>query len=102
MTTKQYLHLFTLVLLMTCVTGCETIQESLNLRRPTAKLSGIKFEEVRLLDLEADRVMHQELVFKNYGRVRDVGIDPEGMVYVVVNKPDRIIRLTPLAERTGQ
>ena len=62
----------------------------------------LKFEEVRLLDLEADRVMHQELIFKNYGRVRDVGIDPEGMVYIVVNKPDRIIKLSPLAERTGQ
>lgn len=62
----------------------------------------LKFEEVRLLDLEADRVMHQELIFKNFGRVRDVGIDPGGNVYVVVNKPDRIIKLTSLAERTGQ
>jgi len=62
----------------------------------------LKFEEVRLLDLEADRVMHQELIFKNFGRVRDVGLDPAGNIYVVVNKPDRIIKLTPLAERTGQ
>ena len=62
----------------------------------------LKFEEVRLLDLEADRVMHQEVNFKNFGRVRDVAMDPEGNVYVVVNKPDRIIKLTPLAERTGQ
>jgi len=62
----------------------------------------LKFEEVRLLDIEADRVMHQEVIFKNYGRVRDVGLDPEGNIYVVVNKPDRIIKLTKLAERTGQ
>jgi glucose/arabinose dehydrogenase len=62
----------------------------------------LKFEEVRLLDLEADRVMHQELILKNFGRVRDVAIDPEGNVYVVVNEPDRIIKLFPLGERTGQ
>jgi len=62
----------------------------------------LKFEEVRLLDIEQDRVMHQEVILKNYGRVRDIGLDPEGNVYVVVNKPDRIIKLSPLAERRGQ
>ena len=65
-------------------------------------VGALKYEEVRLLDIEADRVMHQEVIFKNFGRVRDIGLDPEGNIYVVVNKPDRIIRLTPLAERTGQ
>jgi len=65
-------------------------------------VGALKFEEVRLLDIEADRVMHQEVIFKNFGRVRDIGFDPEGNIYVLVNKPDRIIRLSPLAERTGQ
>lgn len=65
-------------------------------------VGALKFEEVRLLDIENDRVMHQEVILKNYGRVRDIGLDPEGNVYVVVNKPDRIIRLSPLAERRGQ
>ena len=65
-------------------------------------VGALKFEEVRLLDIEADRVMHQEVIFKNFGRVRDIGFDPEGNIYVVVNKPDRIIRLRPLAERKGQ
>jgi len=45
MAAKQFLYLFlTLVLL----TGCEAIQENLNLRKPTARLSGLKFEEVKL------------------------------------------------------
>lgn len=65
-------------------------------------VGALKYEEVRLLDIEADRVLHQEVIFKNFGRVRDIGLDPEGNIYVVVNKPDRIIRLSPLAERTGQ
>jgi len=59
----------------------------------------LKYEEVRLLNIEKDRVMHQELILKNYGRVRDVGLDPEGNIYVVVNKPDRIIRLSPSGKR---
>ena len=41
-------------------------------------VAALKFEEVRLLDIEADRVMHQEVFFKNYGRVGDIGLDPEG------------------------
>jgi glucose/arabinose dehydrogenase len=65
-------------------------------------VGALKFEEVILLDIEADRVMHQEVILKNFGRVRDIGLDPEGNIYVVVNKPDRIIRLNPLSERTGQ
>ncbi len=65
-------------------------------------VGALKYEEVRLLDIEADRVMHQEVIFKNFGRVRDIGLDPEGNIYIVVNKPDRIIRLSSLAERTGQ
>ncbi len=65
-------------------------------------VGALKFEEVILLDLEKDRVLHQEVILKNYGRVRDIGLDPEGHVYVVVNRPDRVIRLSSLGERTGQ
>lgn len=65
-------------------------------------VGALKFEEVRLLDIEQDRVMHQEVILKNYGRVRDLGLDPDGNVYVVVNAPDRVLRLSILAERRGQ
>ncbi|MEN8201842.1 MAG: PQQ-dependent sugar dehydrogenase [Bacteroidota bacterium] len=65
-------------------------------------VGALKYEEVSLLDMEADRVMHQEVIMKNFGRVRDIGLDPDGNVYVVVNTPDRVIRLSSLGERTGQ
>jgi len=65
-------------------------------------VGALKYEEVILLDLDEDRVMHQEVILKNYGRVRDLGLDPEGNVYVVVNRPGRVIRLSSLGERTGQ
>lgn len=65
-------------------------------------VGALKFEDVRLLDIIDDRVMHQEVIMKNYGRVRDIGMDPDGNVYVVVNQPDRVIRLSFGAERQGQ
>jgi len=62
----------------------------------------LKYEDVRLLNIYEDRVMHEEVILKNFGRVRDVGMDPEGRVYVVVNEPDRVLRLSYLGERIGQ
>ena len=58
-------------------------------------VGALKYEEVRLLDIEDDRVMHEEVILKGAGRVRDVYAGPEGAIYVVLNKPDKVIRLTP-------
>ena len=62
-------------------------------------VAALKYEEVILLDIFDDRVMHQQVILKNAGRVRDTGMDPEGNIYVVLNKPDRIVRLSPLGKR---
>jgi glucose/arabinose dehydrogenase len=62
----------------------------------------LKYEDVRLLDIKDNRVLHEEVILKNYGRVRDAGLDPAGNIYVVVNQPDRVIRLSPVRERSGQ
>ncbi len=58
-------------------------------------VGALKYEEVRLLDIEDERVMHQEIILKNAGRVRDVSTGPDGGIYVVLNQPDKVIRLTP-------
>jgi glucose/arabinose dehydrogenase len=52
-------------------------------------------EELRRLVLEGERVVEQEVLFKNIGRVRDVTTGPDGLIYVVLNKPDRVVRLIP-------
>jgi glucose/arabinose dehydrogenase len=62
-------------------------------------VTALKYEEVRVLDIVDDRVMHQELILKNAGRVRDAGLDPEGNIYIVVNKPDRVIKLSRIGDR---
>ena len=60
---------------------------------------GLSYEVMSLLNVEGDRVMHDEVVVKSLGRVRDVTTGPDGAVYVVLNGPGTIIRLSPIAQR---
>ena len=61
-------------------------------------VGGLKYEEVRLLCIRDDRVLHQEIILKNAGRVRDVACGPDGAIYVVLNGPGTVLRLTPLRD----
>jgi aldose sugar dehydrogenase len=56
----------------------------------------LKYEDVRLLTLENGRVVNEEIILKKLGRVRAVELGPEGAIYVVLNDPGAILRLTPL------
>jgi glucose/arabinose dehydrogenase len=58
-------------------------------------VGALKYEQVSLLDIEKDRVMHEEVIVKNHGRVRDVSTGPDGAIYVVLNSPGTVLRLTP-------
>lgn len=58
-------------------------------------VGALKYEQVSLLDIENDRVMHEEVILKNQGRVRDVQTGPDGAIYVVLNDPGTVLRLTP-------
>lgn len=58
-------------------------------------VGALKYEEVQLLDIVDERVMHTETILKNAGRVRDVATGPDGAIYVVLNNPDKVIRLIP-------
>ena len=55
-------------------------------------------QEVRRIRIVDRKVVEQEIILKNIGRVRDVAAGPDGMVYVVLNQPDRIVRLLPAGE----
>ncbi len=52
-------------------------------------------QEIRRLRLVDHKVTEQEVVLKNIGRIRDVTDAPDGFIYVILNGPDRIIRLVP-------
>lgn len=50
---------------------------------------------IRRIRVENGKVIENETVLKGLGRVRDVRCGPDGFLYVVLNSPDRIIRLVP-------
>ena len=67
-------------------------------------VTGLAGEALRRLDTDGDKVTHEEIIFKGYGRVRDVVVGPDGYVYVALNvpgirlsdsMPGLIIRLVP-------
>jgi len=62
-------------------------------------VGALKYEEVDLLDIEKDRVIHYETILKNAGRVRDVACGPDGLIYVVLNRPGMVLRLSPISEK---
>ncbi len=58
-------------------------------------VGALKYEDLRLLNIEKNRVMHEEIILQNSGRVRDVVCGPDGAIYVVLNNPGTILRLSP-------
>jgi glucose/arabinose dehydrogenase len=52
-------------------------------------VGALKYEEVKLLHIEDNRVIHEQSIVKNLGRVRDVQTGPDGAVYVVLNNPTK-------------
>jgi glucose/arabinose dehydrogenase len=58
-------------------------------------VASLAAQELRRLELRGNSVTHQEILFKGIGRVRDIVNGPDGYLYVVLNQPDRIMRLAP-------
>ncbi len=58
-------------------------------------VTALKFEEIRRLVVNGDKVTEQEVLLKGYGRVRDLKIGPDGALYVLTNSPDALLRITP-------
>jgi glucose/arabinose dehydrogenase len=63
-------------------------------------LGALAQQELRRIEIQAGSVMHQEVLFKGIGRVRDVVSGPDGYVYVVFNDPGRVARLVPVTGAT--
>jgi glucose/arabinose dehydrogenase len=64
-------------------------------------IAALAGRHLRRLDLENDKVVHQEIVFADMGRVRDVVTGPDGLIYVALNNPGRIARLIPIEKKTS-
>jgi len=60
-------------------------------------VGALRMEELQLLDIEKDRMMYRQTILKNAGRVRDVTTGPDGAIYVVLNEPGTVLRLSQLS-----
>ena len=100
---------------MTAITGKEGMEQPVTYWVPSIAACGLDFyvgdkfpkwrndlfagglaaQEVRRLRLKDKKVISQEIVLKGIGRVRDVAAGPDGFIYVLLNGPDRIVRLIP-------
>jgi glucose/arabinose dehydrogenase len=59
-------------------------------------VGALAFEEIRRLIINGDRVEKQEVILKGVGRVRDLKFGPDGALYVLLNSPDVVLRVTPI------
>jgi aldose sugar dehydrogenase len=60
-------------------------------------LGALAQQELRRIEIQGRTVTHQEVLFKNVGRVRDVVNGPDGSIYVAFNDPGRVARLVPVS-----
>jgi aldose sugar dehydrogenase len=58
-------------------------------------LGSLAGQDLRRLVIEGHAVTHQEILFQGIGRVRDVVNGPDSYLYIVLNQPDRLVRLIP-------
>ena len=56
----------------------------------------LRFQYLNRTVLTDNKVISEEILFKNIGRVRDVRMGPDGYLYIAVENPGIIYRLTPL------
>lgn len=58
-------------------------------------VGALAYEELHRLVIEGEKVVGKELIFKGLGRVRDIKMGLDGALYVLLNKPDMVLRITP-------
>lgn len=58
-------------------------------------VGGLASQELHRLQIDSDEVTAHEIILKGEGRVRDVASGPDGYLYLVLNGPDKIVRLIP-------
>ncbi len=60
-------------------------------------VAGLIGRQLRRIETDGDRVVHQEVLFKGSERTRQIKTGPDGLLYIAFNgTPGRIARLVPL------
>jgi glucose/arabinose dehydrogenase len=60
-------------------------------------LSGsLRFKYLNISYLDGHKVIKEDKLLKNIGRMRDVRVGPDGYIYVAVEQPGMVFRLLPM------
>ncbi|WP_018480091.1 PQQ-dependent sugar dehydrogenase [Pontibacter roseus] len=59
-------------------------------------VGSLRFQFLSKLKMHGDKIVSEEKLLKNIGRVRDVRMAPDGYIYVAVESPGTIYRLVPV------
>jgi aldose sugar dehydrogenase len=61
-------------------------------------MGSLRFHYLVRVKLKNNKVIHQEMVLNNIGRMRNVEVSPDGFIYVGLEAPGMIIRLVPVSD----
>jgi glucose/arabinose dehydrogenase len=58
-------------------------------------VGSLKFRYVARCELQDNKVVHEEKLIENLGRVRAIEVAPDGYIYVATESPGMVVRLLP-------
>ncbi len=59
-------------------------------------IGSLRFKHLERVVVRNHSVMHTEKLLEGIGRVRNVVISPDGLIYVAIENPGKIVRLIPM------
>jgi glucose/arabinose dehydrogenase len=59
-------------------------------------------QQLRRLEISGDKVTHQEVLFSQYGRVRDIIQGPDGYLYILLQEPTGVNGISLSADTPGR
>ncbi|MFT7035327.1 MAG: glucose/arabinose dehydrogenase/cytochrome c5 [Cyclobacteriaceae bacterium] len=59
-------------------------------------VGSLRFKYLNRCKIDGDKIVGEEIMMKNIGRVRNVEVGPDGYIYVAVEKPGYVFRLMPI------
>ena len=61
-------------------------------------VTSLKFEQLRRIVIANNKKIEEEIIFESGSRIRDVEIGPDGLIYLALENPGRIVKLSPVEE----
>ncbi|MPM07366.1 hypothetical protein SDC9_53672 [bioreactor metagenome] len=59
-------------------------------------VGSLRFDYIERMVLDGQKVVHTEKLAEGIGRVRNVVMSPDGLVYIGLEEPGMIVRLVPV------